>query len=190
MEKNSSILIFSVCKKNVTIFKLYPDASQWGGSRQDRVYEETECKELCMNDTRCKAVDFSKWEKSCWTHIYTKPNAQSRSTCCRHYKKIETCECKLAVQYRHVIPAPVDRTSDSVWFNKYPEITCQNNKPIISMTRVAFELKQLSVMRSSMNPCPGNWMGMQLCNMPVLPMHLVQELNVGIVPLQHFKFIS
>ena len=38
-----------------------------------------------------------------------------------------------AVQYRHLIPAPVDRTSASAWLYKHPCMTCQNNKPSISM---------------------------------------------------------
>ena len=35
--------------------------------------------------------------------------------------------------------------------------TCQENKPSTSMTLVACESKLLSVVRSSMYPCPGNW---------------------------------
>ena len=29
------------------------------------------------------------------------------------------------VQYRHLIPAPVDRTSASAWVYKHPSRTCQ-----------------------------------------------------------------
>ena len=34
------------------------------------------------------------------------------------------------LQYRHLIPAPVDRTSVSAWLYKHPGTTCQRNIPI------------------------------------------------------------
>ena len=48
------------------------------------------------------------------------------------------------LQYRHLIPAPVDRTSAVA-------------KPSTSMTHVAWESKLCSLVRPSMHPCPGNW---------------------------------
>ena len=61
-----------------------------------------------------------------------------------------------AVQYRYLIPAPVDQTSASAWLYKNPWITCQRNKPSTSMTQVACETNLCSVVRSSMHPCPGH----------------------------------
>ena len=57
------------------------------------------------------------------------------------------------VHYRHLIPAPVDRTSVSAWSYKYFWITCQKS----IKHRVACEPKLRSVVRSHMHPCPGNW---------------------------------
>ena len=42
------------------------------------------------------------------------------------------------VQYRHLIPAPVERTSPSVRLYKQPLITCQKCKPSASMAHVAY----------------------------------------------------
>ena len=61
------------------------------------------------------------------------------------------------LQHRHLIPAPVDQTSDSAWLYKPPWITCQTNKPRTPMTHVACESKLRSVVKSSMHLCPGNW---------------------------------
>ena len=44
------------------------------------------------------------------------------------------------------------------------------------MDRVVCESKLLSVMRSSMPPCPGNWVAIVRA-----VLYLVQELNVGTV---------
>ena len=52
------------------------------------------------------------------------------------------------------------------------------NKPRTSMTHVACESKLRSVVKSTMHPCPGNWMGNGRL---VVSTHLVQELNVSIV---------
>ena len=89
------------------------------------------------------------------------------------------------VQYRHLIPAPVNQTSASAWWCKHPWITCQKNKPSTSMTHVACKSKLRSVVRSG-HPCihaqeTGCQLGVQSCIMPGLPMHFVQELNVGTV---------
>ena len=61
------------------------------------------------------------------------------------------------LQYRHLIPAPVVRTSASTWFYKRPWITCRKNKPSTSMTHVACESKLHSFVRLPMHPWPGNW---------------------------------
>ena len=47
----------------------------------------------------------------------------------------------LQIQYRHELPAPVDRTSACAWLYKHPWITCLKNKPNTSMTHVACESK-------------------------------------------------
>ena len=39
-----------------------------------------------------------------------------------HYMKYNP---EMPLQYRHLIPAPVDRTSASAWLYKTPWITCQ-----------------------------------------------------------------
>ena len=33
------------------------------------------------------------------------------------------------VQYRHLIPAPVDRVPGSAWLHKHPWLTCQKDEP-------------------------------------------------------------
>ena len=57
------------------------------------------------------------------------------------------------IQYRHLIPAPVDQTSASAWSYKHVLITCQKWIKYI----VACEPKLRSVVRSYMHPCLGNW---------------------------------
>ena len=61
-------------------------------------------------------------------------------------------------QYRHLIPAPVDRTSASDWLFKHPWIICRENKPNSTMTHVDLESKLRSVLRSSIHPCQENWL--------------------------------
>ena len=58
---------------------------------------------------------------------------------------------KTIVQYRILIPAPVDRTSSSAWLYKHRWIT-----PSTLMTHIVCESKLHSVLRSSMHPCPVN----------------------------------
>ena len=60
------------------------------------------------------------------------------------------------IQYRHLIPAPVDRTSASDWLCYHAWIIGQKNKPSTATTQVACESKLRSVVRSSMHPCPEN----------------------------------
>ena len=62
---------------------------------------------------------------------------------------------------QNLIPAPVDRTSASEWLYKHPWISCQKNKPSTSMSHLACELKLCSIVRSSMHPCPRNWMAIR-----------------------------
>ena len=45
---------------------------------------------------------------------------------------------QVALQYRQLIPARVDRTSASVCFYKLPWMTCYKNTPSTSMTHVAW----------------------------------------------------
>ena len=63
----------------------------------------------------------------------------------------------ITVQYRYLIPAPVDRTSASAWLYTHQWIICQNNNPNTSMTHVACESILRSVARSSMHLWPANW---------------------------------
>ena len=65
------------------------------------------------------------------------------------------------IQNRHLIPATVDRTSASAWLYKTPWIACPKNKLSTSMTHVAGESELRSVVRSSMLPCPGNWVAIR-----------------------------
>ena len=55
----------------------------------------------------------------------------------------------MVIQYRHLIPAPVDRTSVMDNMTKRQTST--------SMAHVACESKLRLLVRSSMHPCPGNW---------------------------------
>ena len=61
------------------------------------------------------------------------------------------------VQYRHLIPAPVDPTTASTWLYTYAWIACKNNN---LMTHVACKSKLRSVGRSSLYPCPRNWVAL------------------------------
>ena len=58
----------------------------------------------------------------------------------------------LNLQFRGLIPAPVDQVSASAWLYTHPWTTCQRNKPGISMTCVACESKLRLVLRSSLMP--------------------------------------
>ena len=71
-----------------------------------------------------------------------------------HDKSRVSCSC-LTVQTFD--SCRVDQTSASAWLYKPPWITCQKNKPSTPMTHVACESKLRSVVKSSMHPCPGNW---------------------------------
>ena len=77
-------------------------------------------------------------------------------------------------------------TSAYSWLYTRLWMTCQKHKPSISMTHVACESKLRSVARSSLQPCPGNWVAIEraVVYYAGLPTHLVQELNVSTVPYQ------
>ena len=68
----------------------------------------------------------------------------------------------MTLQYRHLIPAPVDRTSASARLYKHHLATCQKNKPSTSIvareSHVPNESKLRLVVWSPMHPCPRNWM--------------------------------
>ena len=88
------------------------------------------------------------------------------------------CYCRL-LEYRHLIPAPVDRTSGSDWLYKQPWLTCQENKPSTSMAHIACtsKLRSAKVIHASM-PRKNWWKSdVRSCILPGLPTHLVQELN-------------
>ena len=57
----------------------------------------------------------------------------------------------ITVQYRYLIPAPVDRTSASAWLYNHPWIICQKNNPNTPMTHAVCESSLRSVARSSMH---------------------------------------
>ena len=61
------------------------------------------------------------------------------------------------IQYRHLIPAPVDRTSASAWLYKKPMNNISNNKLRILILHITCESKLRSVVRSSVHPCSGHW---------------------------------
>ena len=63
----------------------------------------------------------------------------------------------LPLQYRHLIPAPVDRTSARSWLSKHHWIAYKKMKPSTSMTHVACVSMPRSVVRSSVHSCPGKW---------------------------------
>ena len=64
------------------------------------------------------------------------------------------------LQYRHLFAAPVDLTSASAWLLKLVD-NISINKPNILMIHVACESKPRSVVRSSLHPCPGNWVAIR-----------------------------
>ena len=63
--------------------------------------------------------------------------------------------CRM-LQYRHLIPAPVDRTFANALLYKQPWMTCQENKPSTSMAHVAFESKLRSVLGHTCIHAKGN----------------------------------
>ena len=56
------------------------------------------------------------------------------------------------IEYRHSIPAPVDRTSGNAQVYRHVK-----NKPSTPMNHVTCKSKLRSVVRSSIHTCPGNW---------------------------------
>ena len=70
-------------------------------------------------------------------------------------KRSLSCCFHIYVHYRHLIPAPVNRTSATAWLYKNMNIMSKN-KPNTSRTYVACESKLHSVVRSSMHPCTVN----------------------------------
>ena len=78
------------------------------------------------------------------------------------------------VQYRHLIPAPVDRTSGSAWLYKHPWITCQKMSQTHWWPKNYFLLWGHACIFAQET---GWQSGMRSCIMPGLPTHLMQELN-------------
>ena len=56
-------------------------------------------------------------------------------------KHIIACLEERKLQYRHVIPAPVDCLCVGTWLYKHPWITGQKNKPSTSVTHIPCESK-------------------------------------------------
>ena len=61
------------------------------------------------------------------------------------------------VQYRHLIPAPADRTSASAWLYKHPRKTYKYDNLNISMTHVDCKSEVRSVIRSFLHQYPKKW---------------------------------
>ena len=91
----------------------------------------------------------------------------------------------LFLQYRHLIPAPVNRTSASVCLIKHPWIACKqyakhSNGPHSLRIKATFSREAQEY----------GWQpGLRSCIMPGLPMHLVQELNVSTVLVNYGIYI-
>ena len=97
------------------------------------------------------------------------------------------------VHYRHLIPAPLDRTSANAWLYKHPGTTCQRNNPSTSMTHVhvACEKSYVQLWGHSCIHTQETRLqsDMQSYIMTGPPTHWVQELNVStviIVPRRDF----
>ena len=90
------------------------------------------------------------------------------------------------MQYRNLIPAPVNRASAGGWLYKHQWISCQKNKPSTSMTHATYKSKLRSVMGSFMHPWLEKWVaiGFVVVYYTGMPTHLVQELNVGTVVVE------
>ena len=88
--------LFVDCPRNVTGLKITPRASLHGGRLLDGTYTESQCREYCINETTCTAVDYNRDFKSCWKHddeIDTNEEPQTQN-CCNHYRKQRVCQCK------------------------------------------------------------------------------------------------
>ena len=86
-------------------------------------------------------------------------------------------------QYRHLIPAPVDRTFASAWLYKHQWIECPKNKPSTSTANAALYQIHVQLWGHLRFHAQKTWWrsGMRSCTKPGLPTHLVQELNDGTV---------
>ena len=65
------------------------------------------------------------------------------------------------IQYWHLIPAPVDRTSASALCTNTRGLCVCQNKASTSMTHVCCKSKLRSVVRSLMHTSPGNWVAVR-----------------------------
>ena len=75
----------------------YEGASQFGGLMILQYSTEDKCKQRCIDSPECAAVDFHKWETSCWMHQVANKTSHANSTCCNHYKKENVCQCKYGI---------------------------------------------------------------------------------------------
>ena len=83
------------------------------------------------------------------------------------------------IQYRHLIPAPVGRTSARAWLYKLPYITCRNNTPSTPMTQVAWECYIQLWSDPWIHAQEIGWQsGVRSC---IMSGHLMQELNADTV---------
>ena len=74
-----------------------------------------------------------------------------------HYKG----KCPLFLMYSTDIPASVHGMSACALLFTHPWIRCQQTKPSTPMSHVVYEPQLRSVFRSSMHPCPGNWVAIK-----------------------------
>ena len=65
-----------------------------------------------------------------------KEQAVEEAVCKKRWQPIS-----MELQYRYLIPVPVNQTSASAWLYTHLMIACQGNKPRPSMTNIAFESK-------------------------------------------------
>ena len=93
---------------------------------------------------------------------------------------------KPTIQYRHVIPAPLPRTSASDWLYKLLWMACQTQKVkhINDPTKLANQRYVQLWGPPYIHTQESGWRSdVQSCITPGLPTHLVQELNAGTVDL-------
>ena len=102
-------------------------------------------------------------------NVYSSLNILIAVWICDTVQTFNSCTSRPVVCQYLVEKAPVDNMS--------------NYNPSTSMAHVACESKSRSLVRLSVYSCPGNWWqaGVWSC---LVPRHLVQELNVGIVHLE------
>lgn len=69
---------------------VFPNHYQPAGTPIIGYYTRDICFSLCRSDSRCQAVDYNKYTKECWIHIYSSCTSHLRAVdnCCDHFKKM------------------------------------------------------------------------------------------------------